>query len=139
VSLPQSIQSDRTLFDSLHHSAAAVGLNTSAELEAGIAGRPVLTILAPEFAEGQQGTLHFEYLLKERGGFVEVAPDFETHRQQLARAVEGNYDASGIRRFIEEFLRPRGIDRPVVPIMADAIEGLAASAKKKPGLIFSRA
>jgi hypothetical protein len=128
VSFPQSIQTDRTLFDTLHHSAAAVGLNTSAELEAGIAGRPVLTILAPDFAEGQQGTLHFEYLLRERGGFVEVAADFDAHRQQLEGAVNGSYDAAAIRRFIEQFLRPHGIDRPVVPIMADAIERLAVAA-----------
>ena len=132
VSLPQSIQSDRTLFDTLHHSAAAVGLNTSAELEAGIAGRPVMTILAPEFAEGQQGTLHFEYLLKERGGFVEVAPDFDVHRQQLARAVNGDYDATAIRRFVEEFLRPHGIDKAVVPLMADTIEQLVASRPEIP-------
>jgi hypothetical protein len=128
VSFPQSIQTDRTLFDTLHHSAAAVGLNTSAELEAGIAGRPVLTILAPDFAEGQQGTLHFEYLLRERGGFVEVAADFDAHRQQLEGAVNGSYDAAAIRRFVEQFLRPHGIDRPVVPIMADAIERLAVAA-----------
>ena len=59
VSRPRAINADQTLFDTLHHSAAAVGLNTSAQLEAAIAGRPVLTILAPEFAAGQQGTIHF--------------------------------------------------------------------------------
>ena len=43
---------DQTLFDTAYHSAALVGLNTSAELEAGIVGRPVLTILAPESTAG---------------------------------------------------------------------------------------
>lgn len=128
VSRPVSIQSDQTLFETLHHSAAAVGLNTSAELEAGIAARPVLTILAPDFSEGQQGTLHFEYLLKRHGGFVDVAADFDEHRRQLEAAVAGNYDASAIRQFIEHFLRPRGIDRPVAPIMADVIEQVATGA-----------
>lgn len=32
------------LFDILHHSAAAVGLNTGAEIEAALAERPVFTI-----------------------------------------------------------------------------------------------
>lgn len=135
VSLPVSIQSDRTLFDTLHHSAAAVGLNTSAELEAGIVARPVLTILASDFAEGQQGTLHFDYLLERHGGFVEVAADFDEHRRQLEAAVSGRYDEAAIRRFIEQFLRPRGLDRPVAPIVADAIEQVATAATEPLGTL----
>jgi hypothetical protein len=102
-------------------------LNTSAQLEAGIAGKPVLTILAPEFAEGQQGTLHFKYLLREHGGFVEVAPDFDTHRHQLADAVAGRYDRENIRAFIQRFLRPMGLDRAATPVMVEAVESLAAT------------
>lgn len=125
VAFPRAINADHTLFDTMHHSAAVVGLNTSAQLEAGIVGRPVLTILAPEFAGGQQGTLHFHYLLKAHGGFVDVAPDFDTHRRQLKAAVSGHYDAQEIRTFIEQFLRPHGIHRPATPIMVNAIEELA--------------
>ena len=128
VALPRAMNADPTLLDTVHHSAAVVGLNTSAQLEAGILGRPVLTILAPEFEEGQQGTLHFSYLLKEHGGFVDVAPDFEVHRRQLAAAVAGDYDRQAIRSFIEQFLRPNGIDRPATPFMVRAIEEFAHSA-----------
>ena len=125
VSMPRAINADQTLFDTLYHSAAVVGLNTSAQLEAGIVGRPVLTILASEFTGGQQGTLHFHYLLKEHGGFVDVAADFTAHRQQLAAAISGRYDADAIRTFIQAFLRPHGLDRPTTPIMVHAIEELA--------------
>ncbi|HEY6613724.1 MAG TPA: hypothetical protein VIZ32_04375, partial [Vicinamibacterales bacterium] len=128
VALPRAMNADPTLLDTVHHSAAVVGLNTSAQLEAGILGRPVLTILAPEFEEGQQGTLHFSYLLKEHGGFVDMAPDFEVHRRQLAAAVAGDYDRQAIRSFIEQFLRPNGIDRPATPFMVRAIEEFAHSA-----------
>lgn len=131
VALPQAMNSDPTLFDTVHHSAAVVGLNTSAQLEAGIVGRPVLTILAPEFEDGQQGTLHFSYLLKEHGGFVDVASDFDSHRRQLAAAVSGDYDPGTIRNFIEKFLRPHGIDRPATPRMAEAIEGFAPAALRE--------
>ena len=127
VALPRAMNADPTLLDTVHHSAA-VGLNTSAQLEAGILGRPVLTILAPDFEEGQQGTLHFSYLLKEYGGFVDVAPDFDVHRRQLAAAVAGDYDRQAIRSFIEQFLRPNGIDRPATPFMVRAIEEFAHSA-----------
>ena len=52
----------------LHHSAAVVGLNTSAELEAAIVGRPVYTVLAGDGdADGQASTLHFHYLLERAG------------------------------------------------------------------------
>jgi hypothetical protein len=125
VSFPRAINADRTLFDTLSHSAAVVGLNTSAQLEAGIVGRPVLTILASEFTGGQGGTLHFHYLLKEHGGFVDVAADFAAHRRQLAAAVSGRYDPEVIRTFIRQFLRPHGLDRAATPIMVDAIEALA--------------
>ena len=56
-------------FDSIVHSAAVVGLNTSAFIEAGIVGRPVLTIVVPEFRENQHGTVHFE-LPGRRGRWV---------------------------------------------------------------------
>jgi hypothetical protein len=127
VAWPEAINSDQTLFDTVYHSAAVVGLNTSAQLEAAIVGRPVLTILAPEFAEGQHGTLHFSYLLKQQGGFVDVAPDFETHREQLAAAVAGDYDPAVIRSFVERFLRPNGLDSPATPHMVHAIEEFAAA------------
>lgn len=132
VALPRAMNADPTLFDTVHHSVAVVGLNTSAQLEAGIVGRPVLTILAPEFADGQQGTLHFSYLLKEHGGFVDVAPDFDTHRRQLAAAVKGDFDARAIRTFIEKFLRPHGIDRPATPFMVRAIEEFAHTTPRAP-------
>jgi hypothetical protein len=51
---------ERSLYDALHHAAAVVGLNTSALIEAGIVGKAVYTVVVPEFARGQEGTLHFD-------------------------------------------------------------------------------
>ena len=65
---------------------AVVALNTSAELEAGIAGRPVFTVLAnDQAADGQAQTLHFNYLLREHGGFVSYAVDLAQHRRASCR------------------------------------------------------
>ncbi len=125
VAFPKSISIDQTLYDTVHHSVAVVGLNTSAELEAGIVGRPVLTVLAPDYAEGQQGTVHFQYLLKEHGGFVEVAADFDAHRRHLEIAASGGYDGRDVRASIERLLRPHGFDRRATPLMVEAIEGAA--------------
>jgi len=111
-------------FDSLSHSAAVVGINTTAMIEAGIVGRSVLTIRAPEFA--QETTLHFHYLLEENGGFVHVASSLDEHLRPLAQAVAGDEsDAERRRQFVESFVRPHGLDRAATPIFADAIEELA--------------
>ena len=126
-----TVQADRALYDSIHHSAAVVGLNTSAMIEAAIVGRPVLTIAAPEFAGGQQGTLHFRYLLVEHGGIVTMARGFDEHRRQLAAALVDDAAARDrSRRFVESFVRPRGLDRPAAPIMVEEIERVAAMRKR---------
>ena len=116
---------DPVLYDTVHHSAAVVGLNTSAEIEASIVGRPVFTIVDPE-AGGQEGTLHFRYLLRGQGGPVHLAHDFDEHLQQLSEALAGNYDRSAIAAFVQGFVRPHAMDKPVAPMVADAIESLLA-------------
>jgi hypothetical protein len=117
---------DVVLYDTVHHSAAIVGLNTSAEIEAAIVGRPVFTILDSN-AKGQQGTLHFHYLLRARGGHVELAENFDQHAAQLSDALAGTYGRDAIAAFVQRFVRPHGLDMPVAPRVADAIEALAAT------------
>jgi hypothetical protein len=114
-------------FDSLYYASAVVGLNTSAFLEAAVAGKPVLTVLLPEISrENQEGTLHFHYLREIGGGLLEVAHSLEEHTAQLAATLAN--PAPGIeraRRFTEGFIRPQGIDEPSTPRFADAIEAAA--------------
>jgi hypothetical protein len=125
LSLSRVLNADQSLYDALYHSAAVVGLNTSAQIEAGILGRPVLTLLAPGFEKGQQGTLHFRYLLREAGGYVELAKDLDEHKTHLARAVTGGYDVDEIRSAVERFIRPQGWHHRATPILADAITDMA--------------
>lgn len=116
------------LYDCLFHSAAVVGLNTSAELEAAIVGRPVCTIKTTDaIADGQGSTLHFHYLLKENGGFVEVAADLDGHLAQLADAVNGRVDRARLTDFVQSFLRPNGVDRRATDVFVEAIETRFAS------------
>lgn len=124
LTMPKQMNADRLLYDTLYHSVGVVGLNTSAQIEAALLGKPVFTMLAPGFERGQQGTLHFRYLLEEEGGFVRVAGDFDEHRRHLSDAVAGRHDMAATRAFIERFVRPAGLDRPATPILADAIERL---------------
>ena len=126
------VQADPALYDSLYHAAAVIGLNTSAMIEAGIVGKPVFTIQTAEFAGGQEQTLHFHYLLARNGGLVEVARDVSEHVRQILDTLASPEDARArTRRFVEVFVRPRGIDKAVAPIVADEIER-AAAVKKRP-------
>jgi hypothetical protein len=129
---PSTMNSDQGLFDSLHHSTALVGLNTSAMLEAAIVGRGVFTVATPEFAGGQEQTLHFHYLTREAGGFVEVATSFSQHRRQLLR---GFSDLRKLERrsqaFVESFIRPAGRHRRADRVVALEIEKSAGIRKRR--------
>jgi hypothetical protein len=116
----------RDFFDSLYHSAAVVGINTSALIEAGIVGRPVFTITAPEFAHGQEGTLHFHHVANPRGGLVRSAATLDEHVAQLEAALGAEPGAAeSDRQFIRAFIRPLGLDQPAAPVFAHTIETLA--------------
>jgi hypothetical protein len=123
---PVDAQAKADYFDSLHHSAAVVGINTSAFIEAGIAGRPVHTVMLPELAENQTGTLHFDYLLKAGGGLLNVAHDFNEHLGQLDLALAN--PATGVKPFVREFVRPHGLDRAATPIFVSEVEAMAGLA-----------
>ena len=123
---PVSAEEHDMFYDSLAHSAAVVGINTTAMIEAAVVGKSVLTVLAPEF--GQESTLHFHYLLEENGGFLHVASSLDEHAEQLGRVLEDRVeDAEQRRRFVESFVRPHGLDRRATPIFADAVEELASA------------
>ena len=110
-----------------YYSAAVVGLNTSAFIEAGIAGRPVLAILPPEFSANQEGTLHFRYLIE--GGLLTTARSLDEHAAQLSTMLQA-VPAAVLRRqqdFVRAFVRPCGLDVPATRVMADALELLAAA------------
>jgi hypothetical protein len=99
----------RGLYDSLFHSNAVVGLNTSAMIEAGILGKPVHTVVTEEFAGGQEETIHFGYLRASSGGLSHEARGLDEHVTQLTAALRDEASATAqTRRFIERFVRPRG-------------------------------
>ena len=128
---PVDAQSRSDYFDSIHHSAAVVGINTTAQIECAILDRPVFTVLAPEFHDTQEGTLHFDHLRRPGGGLLHVARDLAEHLEQLDLAVRGQTVADGrSRRFVEAFVRPSGIDAPSTPKLVDAIEATAAKGRR---------
>jgi hypothetical protein len=113
----------------LHQADAVVALNTSAELEAAICGRPVLTFRAGSAARGQEGSRHFPHLLEANGGFVLDAATLEEHVAMLGQVLRGDYDPEPVHRFVERFVRPAGIEEPVAPMVAAAISEFVSRGK----------
>ena len=127
-------ESDRQdYFDSLFHSEAVVGVNTTAMIEAAIVGRTVHAVLADEFQDTQGGTLHFRYLLSENGGFLRVATNLDQHAAQLAETLaDPAVGREACDRFVRTFIRPHGIDVDATPVLVSALERLAASGSRAP-------
>ena len=123
--LPMSSEDEALYYDSIHFAAAVVGINTSAMVESFVQRRPVLTILAPEFRDTQDGTLHFRHLLTASGSALQSATTLEEHIGQLRSALEQpDRRRAKIESFLRTFVRPQGLKRPATPILVDAIEEL---------------
>jgi hypothetical protein len=123
---PTSPNFKEDFFDSLFHCAAVVGINTSAQIEASIVGRPVLTVRAPEFAHSQEGTLHFRHLVS-GDGVVQAAASLEEHVAQVQALLDGQHGwADRARGFVRSFVRPHGLEQPAAPIFARVVGDLAA-------------
>ncbi len=121
VPLDDSSRAD--FYDSIHHSAAMVGINTSAFIEGAIVGRPCLTLLLAEFRRGQVGTVHFHQLLEKNGGPLRASETLDEHIEQLAAAVTGRWNAAeSAARFVEQFVRPAGGEVPATPRFVAAVE-----------------
>lgn len=121
---PVNSEAKDDYFDSMYYSAAVVGLNTSAFLEAAVVGKPVFTVLLPEISEAnQEGTLHFHYLLEVGGGLLRTSRSLDEHRQQLAAGLAGPGGGDPkAAAFVEGFVRPFGRDQAATPRFVQAIE-----------------
>jgi len=123
---PIDEESRADYFDSLYHSAAVVGLNTSALVEGAIVDRPVYTVLLPEFRDNQEGTFHFHYLLTIGSGFLNAARTLGEHVAQLAALARGERLRPNAP-FVERFIRPRGLAAAATPVFVETVEQLAAT------------
>ena len=126
---PIDERSKSNYFDALYYSDAVVGLNTSAMLEAGIIGRPVLSLVHPDYVKNQEGTLHWNYLLKVGGGLLKVSRGFDEHFQQLKSALSNQDTTQQNTSFTSLFIRPNGIKEAATPIFVEELEKTRNRAK----------
>jgi hypothetical protein len=111
-------------FHSMYYSSLVVGVNTTAMIEAAIVDRPCVTILTDKYRATQFGRGHFHYLVK--GDFMELANGFDHSTELVAKILGGNDEKAGNRRrFVNYFIRPKGMDRGVATLFAQAVEWVA--------------
>ena len=123
TTLPSTASALQLSYDTMYHSCALVGINTSAMIEALIVGKPVIAFLAPRYSRTQSDTQHFQQLL--------AADALERVRTPLefVEVLKRILDGSDVRRekrrqFVERFIRPRGWRASAGEAAADAIEAL---------------
>ena len=141
---PVDDEAKEDYFDSFYYSAAVVGINTSAFIEAAVVGKPVLTVLEPEISENnQEGTLHLYYLLDEQTGVLRATRTLDEHVPQLASALAGHGGGDPkAARFVDGFVRPFGRTEAATPRFVDAVEqagALPAPAPEGKGLAAATA
>ncbi len=114
------------LFEALHHSRAAVGLVTSAMLEAALLGLPVHTVMTSLAGEGQTGTAHFDYLTSVGGGLLHQATDLDDHVRRLTESVKRTGPDARSEAFVAAFIAAPNGRAPSLNLV-EAIDALARS------------
>jgi len=122
--IPDMPETRQDFFDTLYYSVAAVGVNTTAFLEAAIVDKPCVTIFSSHYQRTHIESAHFQHLRK--ADFIETAQGFAESAELLGAIIKGaDIKSENRRRFVHDFIRPRGVDKPASPIMADVIETVA--------------
>jgi hypothetical protein len=114
-------------FHSMFYSRAVVGVNTTAMIEAAVVDKPCVTILTERYQATQTGRGHFHHLLK--ADFLEITHGFSEAAVVIQRILAGeDVKAANRRKFVHEFVRPCGMDKPVASLFARLVQ-LAAQHK----------
>ena len=119
--MPVADDAKQYYFESIHYSAAVIGINTSAMIEASIIGVPVISISTRDFEKTQEGTLHFRYL--EHEAKIPVIKNLEELPIKLEYCID-NFDAvrEGQVSFISSFIRPLGVNEGVTKVLLRSLK-----------------
>lgn len=117
---PDTDERRRVLYNSIYHSQAVTGVNTTAFLEAAILDKPCITIMAQRFEQTQM-LPHFHHLAD--ADFLDTASGAQNVPLILMQLIDGRDErAENRRRFVNEFIRPHGMKKNAADAYADAIE-----------------
>jgi hypothetical protein len=119
-----AIDTDKFLqgfYNSLHHSVATVGINTTGMIDAIINDIPGITLMTEHYQKTQMEAVHFRQLLK--ANVLEVTRSLPECLAAIDRIRQGgDLKQADRQRFVLDYIRPRGLDRPAGEVAARAIE-----------------
>jgi hypothetical protein len=118
---PDTPEARQDYYHAMHFSAAVIGINTSGFIDAAAVDKPCITVLNEQHSDTQRDIAHFQYLLN--ADFMEVVANPPEAAQTIAAVLAGR-DAKreNRRRFVHDFVRPWGLERPAGRMMAAAIQ-----------------
>jgi len=122
--LPDTIKTKQDFLETLHHSVAVVGVNTSAIIESAILNKPCISIKSKQFETAQSEDGHFRHL--SGGQFLEIAGNIEQATSFVGEILKGNDRLQEKRiNFVSNFIRPNGMEKPVGSFIADTLVSMA--------------
>jgi hypothetical protein len=105
VSKPTGINDTQSLNKLLRECDLVVASNTSAELEAAMAGHVIFTVVGANSNRELRQTFHFQHLSDEKSGIKILAEDLDTHVCQLVSCLDEPARYTGkAQRFVESFI-----------------------------------
>lgn len=108
-------------YDSMAHAEAVVGISSTAMVEAGVLGKPVLTTLLPELQFNQFGMPSFRYLFEVGGGLLHTAATLDEHLRQLGEAIRAEGPDPRSVAFTKAFARPLGPERAATDVFVETV------------------
>jgi len=115
-------------YDTIYHSAAIVGVNTSAMLDVIVIDRPVISILEKQHDHTQADTYHFPELIKSGAIYLKKLDEIEGTLIDIFDERNGLQEKR--KQFVADHLMPRGLGISVGEIIADEIEQLVEEKQK---------
>jgi len=126
--LPNTESALQFFSDTLNHSLATAGVNTSAMIDAIIVGRPVIAVVTEKYQKTQSEAQHFRQLVD--GDVLEMAKGAPEFVNVLSKLLDG-HDARIEKRksFVRDFVRPRGLNISAGEAVAMEIESQISKIK----------
>ncbi len=133
-SLPDSTATLQDFYNTLKHSVATVGINTSGMIDAIINDIPGIAFVSVRYQETQEQAVHFKHLSQAKA--LEEVVTIE----ECLQAISALYNGEDLRRdarndFIRSFIRPFGLETSAGKITALAVDRFVSSGNTPVNLI----
>lgn len=122
--LPEDDETQADFFDMLYYCTATIGINTSGMIDAVINDKPCIAVMTAKYRATQAQALHFKQLLD--ADVIEVAYSLSDALKKIEQILGGEDRCREQRKkFVEKFVRPRGVKRAAGEVAAVVIQSVA--------------